>query len=207
MWSLARVLPLLFSCTTFSAVAAELGVVGPTYEIAEPDLIEVIQARLKQMEKSGELARKQNEYRDKVIGGIEAPKAVAGVKATDAPRTYHVDPTLTVDRDIRNAEGALLFARGTKVNPFDHVSLTRNLLFFDGRDSRQVAFAKLHLGERGGKNKPILVAGEPLKLMRAWKQAVYYDQGGSLVRRLGIRQLPAIVSQDGKRLRIDEVRP
>jgi conjugal transfer pilus assembly protein TraW len=43
--------------------------------------------------------------------------------------------------------------------------------------------------------------------MRAWKQTVYYDQGGSLVRRLGIRQVPAIVSQDGKRLRIDEVRP
>lgn len=93
MWSLARILLLLFSCTTFSAVAAELGVVGPTYEIAEPDLIEVIQARLMQMQKSGELARKQTEYRDKVIGGIETPKVVAGVKATDAPRTYHVDPT------------------------------------------------------------------------------------------------------------------
>jgi hypothetical protein len=102
-----------------------------------------------------------------VIGGIEAPKVVAGVKATDAPRTYHVDPTLTVDRDIRNAEGALLFARGTKVNPFDHVSLTRNLLFFDGRDSRQVAFAKLRLGEGereeqtdpGGRRTPETDAG------------------------------------------------
>lgn len=51
MWSLARTLPLLFFYTTFSAIAAELGVIGPTYEITEPDLIEVIQARLKQMEK------------------------------------------------------------------------------------------------------------------------------------------------------------
>ncbi|MDX9945537.1 MAG: type-F conjugative transfer system protein TraW, partial [Azonexus sp.] len=174
MWSLARILPLLFSCTAFPAFAAELGVVGPTYEIAEPDLIEVIQARLMQMQKSGELARKQTEYRDKVIGGIEAPKVVAGVKATDAPRTYHVDPTLTVDWDIRNAEGTLLFARGIKINPLDHVSLTRKLLFFDERDSRQVAFAKRRLNDLSGKSKPILVAGEPLKLMRAWKQTVYY---------------------------------
>ena len=49
MWSLVRILLVLFTCTTFSAFAAELGVVGPTYEIAEPDLIEVIQARLTQL--------------------------------------------------------------------------------------------------------------------------------------------------------------
>jgi conjugal transfer pilus assembly protein TraW len=188
-------------------LGAELGVVGPTYEITEPDLSEVIQARLKRMETTGQLARKQKEYRDRVIGGIEAPKAVPGVRTTEEPRTYHVDPTQTVDRDIRNAEGVTLYARGVKVNPLDHVSLTRKLLFFDARDSRQVAFAKRRLNDLSGKSKPILVAGEPLKLMRAWKQTVYYDQGGSLVRRLGIRQVPAIVSQDGKRLRIDEVRP
>lgn len=147
------------------------------------------------METSGDLARKQVEYRDKVVGGIEAPKAVPGVKTTEAPRTYYVDPTVTVDRDIRNAEGTMLFARGVKVNPLDHVSLTRKLLFFDARDSRQVAFARRRLDDLSGKSKPILVAGEPLKLMRVWKQTVYYDQGGSLARRLGIRQVPAIVSQ------------
>jgi conjugal transfer pilus assembly protein TraW len=43
--------------------------------------------------------------------------------------------------------------------------------------------------------------------MRAWKRPVFYDQGGTLIRRLGIRQVPAVVSQDGKRLRVDEVRP
>ncbi len=207
MRPLFRLIPLLISCQTFSVLGAELGVLGPTYEISEPDLIEVIQARLKRMETTGQLARKQKEYRDRVIGGIEAPKAVPGIRTTEEPRTYHVDPTQTVDRDIRNAEGVTLYARGVKVNPLDHVSLTRKLLFFDARDSRQVAFAKRRLNDLSGKSKPILVAGEPLKLMRAWKQSVYYDQGGSLVRRLGIRQVPAIVSQDGKRLRIDEVRP
>jgi conjugal transfer pilus assembly protein TraW len=207
MRSLFRFIFLLISCQAFSAFGADMGVVGPTYEITEPDLIEVIQARLKRMEVTGELARKQTEYRNKVVSGIEAPKAVPGVRATEQPRTYHIDPTVTVDRDIRNADGAMLYARGVKVNPLDHVSLTRNLLFFDARDSRQINFAKRRLNELSGKSKPILVAGEPLKLMRAWKQTVYYDQGGSLVRRLGIRQVPAIVSQDGKRLRIDEVRP
>ncbi len=34
---------------------------------------------------------------------------------------------------------------------------------------------------------------------------VYYDQQGTLTRRFGIRQVPALVSQEGSRLRIDEV--
>lgn len=207
MATLVRLFLAFLSCVAITAHGAELGVVGPTYEITEPDLIEVIQSRLKRMEKSGELGRKQNDYRDRVIGGIEKPNAVSGINATQTPRTFYVDPTWTVDRDIRNAEGSLLFARGLKVNPLDHVSLSHKLVFFDGRDSRQVSLAQRNLEGASGKSKLILVAGEPLKLMRSWKRPVFYDQGGALVRKLGIRQVPAIVSQDGKRLRIDEVRP
>ena len=52
----------------------------------------------------------------------------------------------------------------------------------------------------------VLVAGEPLNLMRKWKKQVYYDQGGILARRFAITQVPAIVRQEGRRLRIDELR-
>jgi conjugal transfer pilus assembly protein TraW len=41
--------------------------------------------------------------------------------------------------------------------------------------------------------------------MRRWQRPVFYDQQGLLVRRLGIRQVPALVTQDGRRLRIDEL--
>lgn len=202
-----RLLVLLLICLAPVARADDLGIVGPTYEIAEPDLIEAIQSRLKRMEKSGDLARKQTEYRDRVVGAIENPKPLPGIKATATQRTYFVDPTWTLDRDIRGADGALLFARGLKVNPLDHVSLRHKLIFFDARDRRQVSFAQQAMRNVDEDAKPILVAGEPLNLMRKWKRRIYFDQGGALVRRLGIRQVPAIVSQDGKRLRVDEVRP
>ena len=39
----------------------------------------------------------------------------------------------------------------------------------------------------------------------SWHVLVYYDQQGLLTRRLGITQVPALVSQDGLRLRIDEL--
>lgn len=189
------------------AQADEIGIVGPTYDIAEPDLLEVIQLRLSQMEKSGELAKKQDEYRDRVVGAVEKPKPVPGIKATAVKRTFYYDPTMVLDHDIRGEDGSILFARGLKVNPLDHVSLRDELIFFDGRDRRQVTFVQRTLRKLNGAAKPIMVAGEPLNLMRDWKRRVFYDQGGALVRRLGIHQVPAVVTQDGKRLRVDEVRP
>ena len=53
--------------------------------------------------------------------------------------------------------------------------------------------------------KPILVGGSYLDLMKRWNKQVFYDQDGTLVRKFGITAVPAIVSQEGRRLRIDEV--
>jgi conjugal transfer pilus assembly protein TraW len=53
--------------------------------------------------------------------------------------------------------------------------------------------------------KLILTGGSYLDLMRRWKLAVFYDQQGHLTTQLGIRHVPALVTQDGKRLRIDEL--
>lgn len=184
-----------------------LGVVGPTWEIAEPDLLAVIESRLKRMQQTGELARKQREHRDRVVAAVEKPQPVAGLQTTVTPHHFFVDPSWVLDRDIRTTDGALLFARGQRVNPLDHVALRERLVLFDGRDRRQVALARQMLQRSAGGGKPILVAGEPLRLMRSWKRRVFYDQGGTLARRLGIRQVPAVVTQDGKRLRVDEIRP
>ena len=94
---------------------------------------------------------------------------------------------------------------GTKANPLDIVSLSRHLLFFDARDSRQVRRARELMTHYQGKVKPILTGGSYLDLMKSWRVPVYYDQQGMLTRRLGITQVPALVSQEGKRLRIDEM--
>ncbi len=203
----AQILALLLSCLLNTAHAEDLGTVGPTYDIAERDLLDAIESSLSRMAESGELGQKQREYRDRVIGSIEKPKPLAEIKTTTTKRTFYVDSTWVLDRDIRGADGSLLFARGLKINPFDHISLREKLIFFDGRDLQQVSFAKKTLQKLNGQAKPILVAGEPLKLMRDWKSRVFYDQGGTLIHKFGIHQVPAIVAQDGKRFRVDEVRP
>jgi conjugal transfer pilus assembly protein TraW len=196
----------LFAIPAFS-LASDLGVVGPTYQIAERDLIEVMKGKFLQMEKSGDLAKLQSSYQKQIVSAVEKPKPVPGISNTETARTFYVDPTWTLDRNVVDEKGQVLFPAGTRVNPLEYARLTQTLLFFDQRERSQVAFAKRFLTEAKARVKPILVGGEPMKLMRQWKREVFYDQGGVLSRKFLLQQVPALITQDGNRLRVDEIRP
>lgn len=203
--SLALTTALLLGAAISGAFAIDLGTIGPTYPISEPNLLEFIAQRLKEKERSGELARLLNQARDRGIQAVRQPQAVAGLRTTQTPRTFYVDPSFVLDRNILDPQGHVLFAAGSRHNPLDVVALSKHLLFFDARDQRQVKRARALIGTYQGRVKPILTAGSYLDLMKTWRTPVFYDQQGALTRRLGIGQVPALVSQEGQRLRIDEL--
>jgi len=186
-------------------LAEDLGTIGPTYVIAEPHLLHDLQQRLQARQASGELDTLIAHSRQRGVASVRQPSPVAGVVATRAPRTFYFDPSFTLDRNVLDAQGHLLFAAGTRKNPLDVVSLSSHLLFFDGRDPRQRDQARRLIGHYLGRVKPILVGGSYLELMQAWQLPVYFDQQGRLTQRFGITQVPALVSQEGARLRIDEM--
>jgi conjugal transfer pilus assembly protein TraW len=179
--------------------------VAPTYPIAEPDLLDEIHRKLKAMEASGEMAKKIDEAKKRSIHSAQYPKPVTGLGRSAVRKTYYFDPSIQANKDIKDAEGKLIVAAGQKMNPLDYTSMSDWLVFFDGSDERQVKAAE-ELGKRyGWMVKPILVRGGPIEIMRRWKRQVYFDQGGFLVRKLGIQNVPALVTQEGKQLRIDEL--
>lgn len=188
-----------------AAHAENLGAIGPTYPIAEKSLLEVIMSRLRAKEASGDLKRLEQEARDRASAAVNSPKPVPGLRRAEAPRTFYFDPSFTLQTNVVDERGAVLFPAGTRKNPLEVVSLSKHLLFFDARDPRQVERARELIDRYQGKVKPILVGGSYLDLMKRWNKQVFYDQDGTLVRKFGITAVPAIVSQEGQRLRIDEV--
>lgn len=187
------------------AYATDLGVIGPTYEISEPHLLKMIEQRLREKERTGELQRLEEEAKARGVDAVTHPQPIPGIRATQAARTFYMDPSFTLDRNILDAQGRLLFPAGTRKNPLEIVSLSKHLLFFDARDRRQMVRARELLATYQGRVKPILTGGSYLDLMKSWRIPVYYDQQGLLTRRFGIHQVPALVSQEGQRLRIDEL--
>ena len=190
---------------TVPAQAQDLGVIGPVYPIAEPNLLELILGKLRAAGEDGALARLQRESLARVRRAVEDPTPVAGLSRTRQPRHFHHDPSIVVQEAILDSDGRVIVPPGTVVNPLHTVRLSQALLFFDARDREQVEQARKLVDARRGQVKVILTGGSYLDLMRHWQRPVFYDQQGALTTKLGIRHVPALVTQDGRRLRVDEL--
>ena len=127
--------------------------------------------------------------------------AVAGIVPAREARSRLFDPAIVVERDIRLPDGTPIATAGARVNPLAHHALSRDLLFVDGRRDAEIAWALDHAKPA----KIVLLAGRPLDLARTHRRAFFFDQGGRLAARFGLRFTPALVEQAGSKLRITEI--
>src|SRR5690606_22330941 len=134
-------LPLLVLLPAAPAGARDYGQHGAVFPIVERDLLEQIRERLVAMEKSGETGRLNQELKRRTIARGSRPEPVAGLIRAEAPRRWTIDPTVTLDADIRGAKGELIHPAGTRINPLDSVGLRSELIFLDGDDPEQIAWA------------------------------------------------------------------
>jgi len=183
------------------ALARDFGQRGTVFPVIERDLLEQIHSRLTQMERSGETTRLNEDLKRRTIARVGRPHPVAGIVRASEARRWQFDPTITLAADIRGANGELIHAAGTRVNPLDSVGLRADLLFLDGDDPDQLAWAL----KQDANAKLILVKGAPLELMKDRQRRFYFDQGGKLTEKFGIRSVPARVRQQGRLLEISEI--
>ena len=182
-------------------LARDYGQRGTVFPVIERDLLEQIHSRLTHMERSGETARLNEDLKRRTIARVGRPDPVAGIVRASEARRWHFDPTITLAADIRGAKGELIHAAGTRVNPLDSVGLRADLLFLDGDDPDQLTWAL----KQDANAKLILMKGAPLELMKAQQRRFYFDQGGKLTERFGIRSVPARVRQQGRLPEVSEI--
>ena len=190
------------------ASARDYGAAGALFPVVEPDLLASIHARLTMLEKTGATQRLNAELQRRSIARVNRPAPVEGLTRAEGARSWLFDPTIVLADDIADDRGRVIMSRGTRVNPLDSVALRHNLLFLDGDDPAQLAWALARAANKpaGDKSaKLILAKGAPLELMRTRRTRFYFDQGGTLIRHFAIRALPAIVEQHGRQLKISEI--
>lgn len=178
--------------------------IGPTYKIVEPDMLEQMLAKLQKMQDSGEALKLQKEAAKRTRTKLLNPAPVAGITKATSNKVYFYDPTVVANQDITGPDGRILIPRGTKVNPLDIQDFGDPMLFFDARDEKQVKNAITILTKYKGAVMPVLTGGSFFDLMKKWKRQVYYDQTGFITRKLGVKHVPALVTQEGNLLRIEE---
>lgn len=186
---------------TAPLAARDYGQQGRVFPVIERDLLAQIHARLTAMERSGETARLNEELKRRTLARVERPAPVTGIVRASHARRWIFDPTITLAADIRGPSGELIHAAGTRINPLDSVALRQDLLFLDGDDPDQLAWAL----RQEPQAKLILVKGAPLALMKARQRRFYFDQQSTLTGKFGITAVPARVRQQGRMLEVSEI--
>lgn len=183
--------------------AKNLGVFGQIFPIYEQDLLLQIQQKLQDLAKSGELSKHQKIIQAQSVARIMRPAATK-LNNTKTPRVFYYNPAIKVAYDLKDSKNNVFIKAGTYVNPLAYQKLTKLLLFINGDDDAQITWA---LKQAPQKNKIILTQGSPFTLMQKHGVLFYFDQGGALVNKFKIGQLPARISSDGQTLKIEEVLP
>lgn len=194
------------------AYAKDFGTQGHSFKIAEQGFLSMIDERLQKVDMNKEQTKMTAIAKDRV----QNPQAVEQVKPATSSREFYYDPTYTLDKDAVLPCGKILHKAGTRVNPFEYMSLNRRLFFIDAREAAQIKWLKPQLTnplpeqQEPVQDRIILVGGSSLNLKEELgsehSDKVYFDQGGLITSKLGIVASPAIAYQEGLMVKINEIK-
>ncbi len=202
---LAVVVALSLGQLPAQAHAKDFGISGEIFRIKEKNLLTEIKNRLS---RPGVAERFRAELQKEVSNQESSSQTnFVGKKLPEATnkRVWFYDPSVSFSKDLSDHQGKVFYRKGTKVNPLDHLQLGKEIIVIDGRSAEQQKFALNRALKLNQAAKIILTTGSPIKMMERAGFPVYFDYHGKVTTKLGIKHVPAIVSQQGNRLRIEEV--
>ena len=188
---------LLLASTTVPA--KDLGKYGTQYPIDEPDALVEMKAKAarvdwgKVLNRDG-MARKIREYK---------PKELVKLPAAKHQRAFLVDMSHTLNSDIPDGKGGILYQKGYTFNPLDYVKLDRTLVIINGNDRRQVEWFRRSAWNKDINAMLLLTDGSYSNLGDRLKRPVFYADR-LLVSRLKLQAVPSVAVQKGRMMEVTE---
>jgi len=176
-----------------------LGSFGATYSIVEPDALEEIERRVSSIDWNKRFIEPLREQYK-----IYRPSDVVSLPNAKLDRTFETDPTYTIEYDIPDGKGGVVYPAGYTYNPLKYFSLPNILVVINAEDEDQLGW----LGESGFLDDPrttlLITEGSANELTSQLKRPVYYLTL-NLAKRLSVKSVPSVIKQTGSVFRIKEV--
>lgn len=177
------------------AAIRELETAGETYPVIEPDML----AELKQH------AANTDRFREEMQKSIREyqPTGAHRLPPATAARTIAVDMTYTVNENITDGDGRVLYPKGYTFNPLKYVTLPGGLLVLDGDDPNQVEWFRTSPYYADHRIKLLLSNGRAADLIEKLQRPVFYLTD-DIARRLQLSAVPSLVVQQGQEMEVHE---
>ncbi len=198
------VCPVVLFCFALStrSAAKDLGVFGAVYDIAEKDVLKEIEERAREIDigriiKRSDLARRVKNYTPGDLKDVKLPPA-------RKERTFLVDMTYTLDRDISDEKGNVVYHRGYTFNTLDYVTYPGIIVVLDGKNRAQVAWFKGSEYSKDLKTKLLVTDGSYAELSKTLKRPVFYAHK-AVIEVFRIEAVPSVVKQSGSLMEVKEI--
>ena len=186
----------IITCATqVWAAHTRLENVGKTYPIVEQDIREEFKQKATGIDIEA-LLNTHNRYQPANLHTL--PRA-----ASD--RVFTVDLTHTLDHDIKDSQGNLLYPQGFTFNPLQYAGLSGGLVVIDGSDAKQVEWFKGSPYFQNHRAILLLSGGYAAEVKQALQRPVYYLTH-DIAARLQLKAVPSVVVEQDNKLTVREVR-
>ncbi|EIZ1085949.1 conjugal transfer protein [Klebsiella oxytoca] len=182
----------------------DLGTAGPTKDISEISLLDIIEERIKNLD----FDKMKNEALDNYWKKQKFETFPDALKRNQKT----INPSVVIPQDILAPDGQVIAKKG-RINPLEVIPFRLKLIFFDARSDWQRQIAKRENQNAKPGIQPILITtnvyGDGWKTfqdageMYGAKSRLYMIQPG-MSERFGVTSLPSIVTSNGSQYVVDE---
>ena len=197
LFSLILIFQLAEPC---SARAKDLAVVGNTYTIVEKDALSEIRKKAAQ-------TNWKEKINPEIIGKkIQSfrPGDLRELKRAEKERKYTVDMTYTLEFDIPDGKGGILYPKGYTYNPLEYMFYPKVLVVINGDDKEQVEWFTSSQYYRDSKVKLLLSGSSFYDLALQFKRPVYY-LSNVIADKFNLQSVPSIIFQNGRVMEVWEI--
>ncbi len=190
--------------TASTAVARDLGTFGAVYDIVEKDALKELEEKAKSVDFSKAVDRNAlvKRARNFTPEDVKEMKTIGPAKKD---RTFLVDMTYTLERDIKDDKGNIVYPAGYTFNPLNYVAYPRTLVILNGKRPEHIRWFKESSYAKDIQVVLLLTDGSYSELSRSLKRPVFYAST-KLIEVFKIQAVPSVVRQSGAYMEVTEVR-
>jgi conjugal transfer pilus assembly protein TraW len=177
---------------------------GKVYEFAEEDLLTSIQNYINN--NRTKIENKLKVYRENVKKKARAykPDGLLSLKEATEDRVFYPDLTYTLEDNIFDAEGNIMYFKGMKYNPLDYIKYHKTLVVINANIKHQVEWFRKSKYRKNGLVKLLITDGNYYDLTKELKQKVYYCLP-NITKKFQLQKTPSIIRQVGNKMQVKEL--
>jgi conjugal transfer pilus assembly protein TraW len=183
-----------------SVCSKDIATVGTTYPILEKDALSEIEDSAAQIN-----------WKDKINPDVMGkkiksfrPKDMRKLKRAEKNRKFTVDMTYTLEFDIPDGKGGILYPKGYRYNPLEYMFYPKVLVVINGDDKEQVEWFKSSQYYRDRRIKLLLSGGSFYDLALELKRPAYY-LSAALADKFNLCSAPSVIFQNGRVMEVWEI--